>query len=237
MRLGLSNEATSAKLVLCSTWNVWRFLVSIFTMNKQTKKPSAPVEVPRDVEVQKSLEVAHATMVNKLGVDIIRKTGEVAGLYLGLCQYIRQNKVAPKLVSFELTKLGFKRSRVSEINRVSQASDKLFTAYQAKAIGFDKCLEMARVEKDGEAPKLTEGARALIGSGELSETDASEALHASEPAAGGGGSQPSVFEGMKSRAFWILKNATRARHWNNGRWELRLVKVARTGPALGDEKE
>jgi len=45
--------------------------------------------------------------------------------------------------------LGFHKVRISEINKVANAPDDVFTHYQARAIGFNKALEFARVDKDG----------------------------------------------------------------------------------------
>jgi len=110
--------------------------------------------------VETRLEVAHQTMVDKLGREIITAHGVTATKYLQLCLYIRENKVGPKTVSLSLGKLGFKRTRISEINRVAQASDKLFYDYEAKLIGFEKCLEFVRRGGEGGENEPTAGAKA-----------------------------------------------------------------------------
>jgi len=96
------------------------------------------------VEYQSKLQVAHEAMVDKLGREIIVATGEVAGKYLTLCLYIRQHKLGPKEVSVPLTKLGFKRSRISEINRVANAANDVWNDFEAMQIGFKKVLELER---------------------------------------------------------------------------------------------
>jgi len=97
---------------------------------------------PLQVETQAEREVRETAEA------IIKKTGEVAGLYLSLCLNIRQNKVAPTVVGRILKDLGFHRVRISEINKVANAPDDVFTNYQARAIGFNKALEFARVENE-----------------------------------------------------------------------------------------
>jgi len=138
-------------------------------MNDRAKEAAA-------VSVQSAIEVKHAEQVRVIGQHIISKTGEVAGLYLTLCRYIRANRLAPKLVSHELTALGFKKSRVSEINRVAQASDKLFNDYEAKMLGFDRTLALARVEIQGQPPVLTPAGKQLSEAGAVSEREENQAL-------------------------------------------------------------
>jgi len=193
---------------------------------------SPGIHVPRDVEVQTKLEVAHSEMVKKLGSEIIEAHGAVAGKYLQICLYIREHKVAPKLVSFELTRLGFKRSRISEVNRVSQASDKLFSDFQARLIGFEKCIDLARVEVAGEKAKETPAAKLLIGQGELTPEDVEESTE--KPYVGPTGKAKSGPEKMLAAAKVIASNATRNREWVIGRWKITLEKQAVTAPAVGD---
>lgn len=95
--------------------------------------------------------------------DIINATGELAGKYLALCLYIRAEKVSPKIVAAELLGAGFKKSRVSEINRVANTSAELFSTYEAKQIGFDKTLALARAEGPSKKAVLTPAANQLVG--------------------------------------------------------------------------
>lgn len=174
--------------------------------------PAAKIEVPREVDVQTKLEAAQQTMVEKLGREIITTHGELAGKYLQLCLYIRQQKVAPKLVAFTLQNLGFKRSRISEVNRVANASDKLFKEYEAKLIGFDKCLEMARFEKPGTLPSATPAAQLLVSEGSMTSDEADAAIKAeTTPAdASGAGPKVSLSQKLKSHASWLAHNATKS---------------------------
>jgi len=92
------------------------------------------------------LQNQQAGELKKLGREIIAGTAMVGEKYLNLCQYIRKNMVAPKLVSFELGELGFHRVAISKINKVANASDELWNEFSARNIGFNKMLEMSRGE-------------------------------------------------------------------------------------------
>jgi len=107
--------------------------------------PNKPLPEPRDVVLAATREEKE---ILQIGEAIITKTGEVAGLYLSLCLNIRKNHIAPAKVSELLKSLGFHRVRISEINKVANAPDDVFTNYQARAIGFNKALEFARVENE-----------------------------------------------------------------------------------------
>jgi hypothetical protein len=91
-----------------------------------------------------------------------------------VCLYIRKNKLAPKLVSHELGQLGFRKEVVSKINRVAFASDELFSRFQAKMIGFDRVLMLARAEGPAGGDKATPAAKALHECGALSTDDLTE---------------------------------------------------------------
>lgn len=200
-------------------------------------KTTAPAGAPLvKTEVQDKATQAHIQMVHKIGVEIIQSTGQLAGKYLELCLYIRRNKVGPKLVSQEMTKLGFKRSRVSEVNRVANSSDKLFSEYQAKLIGFDKCLEMARIEiaADGKETKaLTEGAKLLSESGSLTGKDL-ESATAESTSREGTHSGPTTFEKVEKAMMVILEHAhllrknklPMERHANG--FSVELIKIGKT---------
>lgn len=130
---------------------------------KTSKKDIAPTVAAIHETKQ---EVQQIETITTIGKEIIVGMGRVAEKYRELVVYIRENKVAPKTVSGALLKLGFKRSRVSEVNRVANASDALFSQYEAKLIGLDKALEIARNEVVGDnhevhstqaAALLTEG--------------------------------------------------------------------------------
>lgn len=101
-----------------------------------------------------ALEIQHTQILMAKGKELIGAVIGVGDKYLSLCKSIRENEIAPKLVSFELTKLGFSRATVSKINKVAGASDELWNSFEARAFGFNKMLELSRGEKPNEATKL-----------------------------------------------------------------------------------
>lgn len=188
------------------------------------------VAVPREVDM--------AGQIRVMGLDIIKATGEVAGKYLTLCNYIRANKVAPKLVSFELTRLGFKRSRISELNRVSNAPEKLWHEYEAKIIGFDKALELTRKAlnaKGAEIIEVTDAGKALVKEGALTAEeidDLSEAKDLKQE----GKKKKSPANRAKALAHALAKCAVRdaTYRFEDCQFEVIVNKMPKTKPAMGD---
>jgi len=173
--------------------------------------------------VQPASEVAHAQMLQNLGASIIRKVGEVTQLYLELVLYIRNNKVAPKLVTFELTHMGFEKSRVSEINRVANASDKLFSMYQAKFIGFNKTLMLARHESKDGPIESTQAAKILLEGKAVSKEEIEAAMKDEENETGNKPRKSDVAK-MEQAAQNILRLAKKAKVWTSEKWTLTLTK-------------
>jgi hypothetical protein len=190
------------------------------------------------VEYQSKLQVAHEAMVDKLGREIIVATGEVAGKYLSLCLYIREHKLGPKEVSVPLIKLGFKRSRISEINRVAGASDKLFSEYQAKLIGFDKVLNFARQESPTAAPLPTAGAQLLIESGAMTSEEGDDAIKAETTPKDARGGKKAAVDGLKRAAAYLASHSTRPKVWvfKDASFRVVVEKLPKTGPAVGDDR-
>lgn len=187
------------------------------------------------VTAQSKLEVAHTQMVEKIGSDIIKKTGELGGLYLQLCLYIRKNKVAPKLVSVTLTKQGFKRSRISEINRVAQASEKLFKDYEAKLIGFDKCLEFSRIENGKPVP--TEAAHLLVDTGAITQDEGDAVIHDENTPgdAKGGKKTTSPAMRMKAHVKAACELAVRKSYeFRFGQYIVRFERTTPEAPSMGN---
>jgi len=137
---------------------------------KTSKKDIAPTVAAIHETKQ---EVKQIDTITEIGREIIVGMGKVAEKYRELVVYIRENKVAPKTVSGALLKLGFKRSRVSEVNRVANASDALFSQYEAKLIGLDKALEIARMEgeKGSSEVRSTEAAALLTEGGVITDRE------------------------------------------------------------------
>lgn len=145
--------------------------------------------------VQTKVEVAHSAMLVKVGKEIITAIGKVTEKYWELITYVRKNSVGPKLVSYELGKLGFKRSRISEVKRVAYSADDVFKNYEAKLIGFDKALELARLG-DGGTAELTPAGRQLVTGGTVSEDEAEAELKSVEAAGDGGSKKKSKAKSM-----------------------------------------
>lgn len=185
-------------------------------------KSAVPAKTEAKTEVLTGKEAAQSDMVQKLGRDIIAKTGEVAGLYLQLCLYIRKHSVAPKLVSFELTRLGFKRSRISEINRVSNASDDLFKQYEAKMIGFDKVLNMSRIEKPGTLPVASPAALLLEKNKTLNADEVDEIVKKENEPSGKGGAKKA--DPLKAAAMVLASKSVKSKVWRfkGCKWQVRI---------------
>lgn len=128
------------------------------------------------ITVQTGIEAKHLEKIKEYGLQIVSKTGELAGLYLTLCTYIRQNKVDSKLVSYELSQVGFRKQRITEINRVATSPNDVWQQYEARALGFDKTLALARVSPPGEHPVLTPAGQQLLADGAVTKRDANAAL-------------------------------------------------------------
>jgi len=88
--------------------------------------------------------VRHEIRFKELAVEIVNATMEVGKKYLNLCSYIRREKVTPKETTQWLLDLGFAKTRASEINRVAQASDEVFSKLEARALGWKGALDLAR---------------------------------------------------------------------------------------------
>jgi len=174
---------------------------------------SAPVQVPTPavpVEVLTKDENMHAKEIQKLADAIIIAAGEMGTKYLNLITYIRTNQVAPKLVSFELRQKGFTKQRVNELNRIANASDEVYNQYQSKLLSFRDALELARVEKAGETPRMTPATKLLVDEGVLDSEDVDKAIGAeTADAAGKEKNQSSTADRRKAAAKFLAKTATR----------------------------
>jgi len=174
-----------------------------------TKKAVAPV---KQNETTLALDQKHSTKLHELGQEIIAAAGVMGDKYLKLVKYIRDNKLAPKLVTHELLALGFKKDTVSKINRVAMASNELFNQFEAKLLGFNKVLDLARLEATGEV-KTTPAGTLLLGEGNVTEEEIEDSVETGTEgrAKGKGESKGSK---IKSCAKYIAMNATRATTYN-----------------------
>jgi len=91
-----------------------------------------------------ALETRHIAEISKLCREVIAATVQTGKVYLKLCLYIRENMVAPKLVTAQMLEMGFNKQVVSRVNKVANASDEVFSQFAASTIGFNKALDMAR---------------------------------------------------------------------------------------------
>lgn len=200
--------------------------------NKDKKKHATADAAALVIEAANKAESAQIDKLRELGKAIIVGMGEVAEKYLTLVMFIRNNKVAPKLVSVQLAKLGFKRSRVAELNRIAQASDKVFKQYEAKLIGFRGALDLARAEK-GKQPALTEAGSLLLEEGKFEDTEQRAMLKTGEPAGDHKKQQKTLAVRMNDAANFILMNAKGEKTWWFKKSKFKLLLVA-AHPETGD---
>lgn len=105
------------------------------------------INVTKPTETSK-VDLVHASKIREIGAQIISQTVKVGEKYLELCEYIRKNSIGPKIVSEQLSALGFHRVRISEINKVANSADEVWEQYRARAIGFKGVLQLTRGSMD-----------------------------------------------------------------------------------------
>jgi len=113
-------------------------------MKKKAEKKSAPGMLATTKEATDKLELQHVKAIQGCCQVIIDQTVKTGTLYLDLCLYIRKNMVSPKLVSREMEAMGFNRQVISRVNKVANAADDVFSQFQARTIGFNNVLALAR---------------------------------------------------------------------------------------------
>ena len=85
---------------------------------------SAGIELQVEVhsaDAERALELTHARKLDKLADEVIKSLAAAGEKYLALCSYIRENDVAPSVVSAQLREKGFSKVTISKINRVAHA--------------------------------------------------------------------------------------------------------------------
>ena len=171
-------------------------------------------------------EVEQMRIVGEIAEKIIIKTGETGVLYRSLVQYVRQQQVAPRFLTWRLLGLGFHKARVSEIVKVAMSPDDIYNDYMANSIGFKKCLLLARLNADGK-PEETPVLTLLLNDQSLDRHDAESAIDEGDE--GGGDDkkkpvQPAVR--MAKAADTIFRLAKKGSKWESGDgWVLTLSKV------------
>lgn len=163
-------------------------------------KPTEPVKT----EYQSPEERLQAQGVQERGKAILTALGEVGTKYLDLCTYVREHKVAPRLVSIELGNLGFKRSRVSEIVRIANAADDVWDAFQARRLGFKDALELARAT-DGKTPHMTDAGRLLLDKGQVGQEDIDAEARSIMDDTKGKGKHTTESQLAKQKVLWLLR--------------------------------
>ena len=150
-------------------------------MSKQTQSQKGKDEKAKLEIAEQAKTHEQEQNVYRLGMDIAKSTLQLGGLWFSLCLYIREESVPPKVVSKQLAAVGFKRSRISEVNRVANSPDAVWSEYAARAIGFRAALELVR---DG---KPTAIAEECLGDGELQDAIEIEAETGQDSGGGGEG--------------------------------------------------
>jgi len=107
-------------------------------LDKAHEKPSVIEPTKTTAVVQQEIEF------KKLAHEIVMATAAVGEKYLSVCLYIRENKIMPKQVTAWLLDCGFHKSKASEINRVAQAPDEVFSNFKARVIGWRDALQISR---------------------------------------------------------------------------------------------
>jgi len=203
--------------------------------NNMSKEKSVAVKT----EVLPAVPQTDYAKFDDLAKSIVTKTGELGTLYFDLCMMIRKapDFFSPKVVAARLSDLGFHRVRISEINRVARADEKVFSQWQARALGFNRVLQLAR-GNDGKIIE-TKAKQILVESGALSKTEAGKIVEA-ETTPGPDKKKRSNSEIMKSAARVLCNNATRNVHYHfeDCRYEV-FVKLmpAKSAAALGSDND
>jgi len=117
----------------------------------ELKKKTAPGLLPTAIEAktaaavaQSKADVRHIKAIRGCCQVIIDQVVKTGTLYLDLCLYIRKNTVSPKLVRCEMEGMGFNKQVISRVNKVANAADDVFSQFQARTIGFNNVLALAR---------------------------------------------------------------------------------------------
>jgi len=120
-------------------------------MKSKSKEKSAPGMLPSASEAkaavaveQSKADAKHIKAIRGCCQVIIEQVVKTGTLYLDLCLYIRKHAVSPKLVRSEMEGMGFNKQVISRVNKVANAADDVFSQFQARTIGFNNVLALAR---------------------------------------------------------------------------------------------
>jgi len=101
-----------------------------------------PTLLPTPSQATNALQLAHSSKLQELGRAVIDAVVKAGTETLRLCEYIRNNQVAPKLVSSELQALGLSKSWASKVNSVANAGDDVWNAFAARTLTFKGVLSL-----------------------------------------------------------------------------------------------
>lgn len=104
----------------------------------KTNETSLPTESSASAE----LVLRHSEGIKKLGTEVLNQVVKTGRATYELCKYIRENQVAPTIVSKELQELGFDKSWASKVNSVALVADELWNEYAARTLDFKKVLQL-----------------------------------------------------------------------------------------------
>lgn len=169
-------------------------------MSIQQLADATAKEITESVEVQTAEQVRVETRLLDAGKALVSSIGDVAGKYLALVMVVREEKIMPKQATKVLLGLGFKKTRVSEVCRVAFASDEVFSKYQARLIGFDNALVLARIEANGDKAALTPAGVLLLKDGAITDEESEDVLDGEGDSAEG----KSVKAKKKSKSIAVL---------------------------------
>jgi len=96
-----------------------------------------------------ALALKHSEKLVEYGTIVLNKIVESGVATFNLCRYIRENEVAPTLVSEQLRGLGFSKGWASQVNSVALAGDDVWNEFAAKTMTFKDVLQL----KEGIVPK------------------------------------------------------------------------------------
>ena len=97
-----------------------------------------------DFAIEFKIDKTTAAEFVKRSDEVIKAHQKLGMGYLELCKLIREKQITPAQVTGMMSALGFAKTRISEVNRVSQCSPELWKAIDARSLGFKNALEIAR---------------------------------------------------------------------------------------------
>lgn len=176
--------------------------------------------------------------LRRLALSVIEAAGQLGQKFYDLTVYIRRGQIAPAIVRRHLEGMGFNKSRISEINRVANASEENWRDFEARAIGFRSCL-------DAERGKLVRPELLGLPAGDEGVEALRSALEPEEATVKESSSDAKTNEAIKlAKACSVLLTAAKAGNWRqrsftigNG-WQV-IVRREKVGDSIsaGDGKK